>query len=76
MNDRFAYLIKTYLDEAIEIGDIEPVDTEIVAHAWMGAIYQIIIRWVYTGEPEPQRIMDTLLPLLLRSVDYASHSES
>jgi AcrR family transcriptional regulator len=76
VNDRFANLIKTYLDEAIEIGDIEPIDTEIVAHAWMGAIYQIIIRWVYTGEPEPQRIMDTLLPLLLRSVDYAGQPKA
>ena len=70
VNDRFANLIQTYLDEAIEVGDIEPVDTEITAHAWMGAIYGVVIRWVYMGEPEPPRIMATLLPLLLKSVDY------
>lgn len=70
VNDRFANLIQTYLDEAIVVGDIEPVDTEIVAHAWMGAIYSVVIRWVYTGEPEPQRILSALLPTLLRSVGY------
>lgn len=70
VNDRFANLIRTYLDEAIKVGDIAPVDTEIVSHAWMGAIYSVVIRWVYTGEPEPERILSTLLPLLLRSVNY------
>ena len=70
VNDRFAGLIQTYLDEAIAIGDIEPVDTEVVAHAWMGAIYGVVIRWVYTGEPEPQRILSALLPALLKSVGY------
>ena len=70
VNDRFARLIETYLQEAVEIGDIEPVDAELVAHAWMGAIYQIVIRWVYTGEPEPETILATLVPLLMRSVGY------
>ncbi len=69
-NERFARLIESYLQEAIDIGDIAPVDTEVVAHAWMGAIYEVVIRWVTTGEPEPERIMHTLLPLLLRSVGY------
>lgn len=68
--DRFADLIRVYLDEAVAVGDIAPVDTEIVSHAWMGAIYAVIIRWVYTGEPEPSRILSALLPLLLKSVGY------
>ena len=38
----------------------------------MGAIYNIIIRWVYTGEPEPRRIIDSLVPLLLQSVGYVA----
>jgi AcrR family transcriptional regulator len=70
VNDRFARLIETYLKEAVELGDITPIDTEVVAHAWMGAIYGVVIRWVTTGEPEPARIMQTLVPLLLRSVGY------
>lgn len=74
-NDRFARLIEGYLKEAVAIGDIEQVDTEVVAYAWMGAIYGIVIRWVTTGEPEPARIMNSLVPLLLRSVGYEAAIE-
>ncbi len=70
VTDRFARLIETYLREAIELGDIAPTDTEVVAYAWMGAIYGLVIRWVTTGEPEPPRIIGGLVPLLLRSVGY------
>ncbi|MCA9925640.1 MAG: TetR/AcrR family transcriptional regulator [Anaerolineales bacterium] len=70
VNDRFARLIETYLQEAVDVGDISLVDTEVVSHAWMGAIYSVIIRWVYTGEPDSERIMASLLPLLLRSVNF------
>ena len=76
VTDRFAELIQTYLEEAIEIGDIEAVDTEVVSHAWMGAIFNVVIQWVYTGEPNPERIMDALVPMLLNSVDYKSSKES
>lgn len=70
VHQRFISLIQTYLDEAIAVGDIQPADTELIAMAWMGAIYQVVINWVYTGEPEPERIMSTLHPLLLRSVGF------
>ena len=69
--DRFAALVKTYLDQAIREGDIPPVDTNIAAYAWMGAINEIVIRWVYTGQPDPERILTTLRPMLLRSVGFA-----
>jgi len=72
VTDRFARLIETYLEEAIEVGDIAPVDSEVVSFAWMGAIYSVVIRWVNMGEPDPQRILKTLLPVLLRSVGYDS----
>lgn len=70
VNDRFADLIAIYLQEAIDVGDIPPTDVEVVSYAWMGAIYGVIIRWVYTGEPEQPRIMASLLPVLLRSVGF------
>ena len=70
VNQRFISLIQTYLEQAIAVGDIEQIDTEVVATAWMGAIYQVVIQWVYTGEPEPGRIMSTLHPMLLRSVGF------
>ena len=70
VNDRFALLIQIYLDEAVADGSIAPVDTAIVAHAWMGAIYSVVIQWVYTGEPSKDEIMGAMLPLLLKSVGY------
>lgn len=70
INDRFASLIESYLQEAIEVGDIAPVDTDVVSYAWMGAIYNLVIRWVYTGEPTSQRILAALVPVLLQSVGY------
>jgi AcrR family transcriptional regulator len=70
VTDRFAALIEGYLQQAIAAGDIPPVDAHIVSHAWMGAIYNVVIQWVYTGEPSQERILGALLPLLLRSVGY------
>lgn len=70
ITDRFAELIRTYLQEAVDVGDIAPVDVEVISHAWMGAIYSVVIQWVYTGEPDQERIMNALLPVLLRSVGY------
>lgn len=76
VNDRFALLIKRYLDEAVALGELKPVDTEIVAYAWMGAIYGVVIRWVYTGEPDSERILVSLLPLLLKSVGHGPAMEA
>lgn len=71
VTDRFAALIRSYLEEAIAVGDIAPVkNLEVVSHAWMGAIYSVVTHWVYTGEPHKDEILTTLLPLLLKSVGY------
>ncbi|MEQ8674230.1 MAG: TetR/AcrR family transcriptional regulator [Aggregatilineales bacterium] len=72
VTDHFAEMIRRYLDEAVEVGDIAPIDSEVVAHAWMGAIYNLVIQWVYTGEPTSERISSALVPLLLKSVDYVA----
>ncbi len=75
IHDRFAGLIQLHLDQAVAAGEIPPVDTGVVAHAWMGSIYHVTIRWVYTGEPTPDRIVETLVPMLLRSVAAAETLE-
>jgi AcrR family transcriptional regulator len=68
IHDRFAQLIKSHLDQALAEGDIPAIDTEVVAYAWMGAINEIVIRWVHTGQPEPERILLPLRSMLLRSI--------
>ena len=49
-------------------GDIAPIDTEVAAFIWMGAINDVVMRWVRTGEPEPERVIPTLHTMLLRSI--------
>jgi AcrR family transcriptional regulator len=68
IHDRFARVIQRYLDEAVAAGEIAPIDTEIVAYAWMGAINEVVIRWIYTGQPERERLIPALCAMLLRSI--------
>ncbi len=68
VNERFIKIIKENLDEAVADGSIPPLDTEIAACAWMGALNEIILRWVYTGQPDPVRALPELRKLLLQSI--------
>ncbi|MBS1249933.1 MAG: Fatty acid metabolism regulator protein [Chloroflexi bacterium] len=68
INDHFAGIIQEYLDQAVVDGSIPPLDTEVAARAWMGALNEVVLRWVYTGTPEPERATPALRTLLLRSV--------
>ncbi len=68
--DKFAHLIKIHLDEAIADGDIPPLDSEITSYAWIGAINELIMRWIQSGEPTPERIAPALRTLLLHSIQF------
>lgn len=70
VTERFAHLIESYLQEAIDNGEIAIVDVQVISFAWMGAIYALVIRWINTNEPEPERIIASLVPALLKSVGY------
>ncbi|MFH1560427.1 MAG: TetR/AcrR family transcriptional regulator [Chloroflexota bacterium] len=74
---RFASLIKEHLDGAVAEGSIPPLNTEITAYAWLGAVNEVIVHWLYTdqplhgwkGQPDPlEETLDTLKELLLRSI--------
>jgi TetR/AcrR family transcriptional regulator, fatty acid metabolism regulator protein len=68
IHQHFEQAIKLYLDKALADGDIPPIDTEVAALAWMGAINEVVIRWVLTGQPEPARALPALRTILLRSI--------
>lgn len=68
VNDRFIAFIKQNLDEAVAEGGIPALDTEVAACAWMGALNEIVLRWVYTGQPDPARALPSLRRLLLQSI--------
>jgi len=64
-----AALIRGYLDEAVSDGTIRATDTDLAAHVWLGAIYEVVTRWLHTGQPARlQDAIPALTDLLLRSV--------
>jgi TetR/AcrR family fatty acid metabolism transcriptional regulator len=74
--DQFAQLIQRYLDEAIEEGSISPVDSRIVAHAWLGAIHELVVRWLYVEKPSLKRALPALTQLFLHGIGIERNPRS
>lgn len=69
MRERFSEFIKDELDDAVAWGQIEPQDTTLVSQLWFGALHELIMRWLLTGQPSPlTRASPTLRTTLIRSV--------
>jgi AcrR family transcriptional regulator len=69
VHGRFAALIQGYLDEAVAEGSIAPLDTLVATLAWLGAVNEVVIQWLHTGEPDLlTRAVPALTPMLLRSI--------
>jgi AcrR family transcriptional regulator len=69
LHEEFIALIGRHLDQAIAEGAVVPVDTELASRAWFGAVNEIILHWLITGEPRRlEDAYDGLRPLLMRSV--------
>jgi AcrR family transcriptional regulator len=68
---RFATLIQAHLDDAVARGEIAPLETAIASHIWLGAINELLIRWLYTGEPAPARALPVLRTMLIEGVKAA-----
>ena len=66
---RFVALITGLLDDALPSRTAADLDREVVAYAWLGAISEVVERWLETGHPHPVRkALPTLRRLLLNSV--------
>jgi hypothetical protein len=66
---RFAAMIRGYLDRAVAAGVIAPIDTDVAAWVWLGAINEIVLRWLVVNEPEQlESVLPALRSLLMRSV--------
>ncbi len=64
-----AAVIQKYLDQAVEERAIAPLDTQVASFVWLGAINELVVRWLVTGEPERlEDVVPELRVLLLRSV--------
>lgn len=68
INDRFASIIKSRLDRAVTDGSIPPQQTDLAASIWVGALNEIVIHWIYTGEPNLEKSIPALRFFLLRSI--------
>jgi AcrR family transcriptional regulator len=68
VHERFTGLIQGYLEEAVAEGSIAPLDTRVATLAWLGAINEIVIQWLYTGAPVLSESVPALTRLLLRSI--------
>jgi len=69
IHERFAGLIRGYLDEAVAEGAIPPLDTRVATLAWLGAVNEVVIQWLSRGEPDLlAEAVPALTPMLLRSI--------
>ncbi len=65
-------VLRGYLDRAVQDGKIAAQDTEMAAYVWIGAISEVVIRWLNTGKPTPlEEVLAPLTRLLLSSVGLA-----
>jgi len=65
-------VLRGYLDRAVQDHRIESQDTELAAYVWIGAIGEVVVRWLNTGRPAPlEDVIAPLTRLLLASVGLA-----
>jgi AcrR family transcriptional regulator len=75
LHDRFARLIQSYLDQAVDQGAIPRIDTRVTGVVWFGALDEVVARWLQAARPG--RLEDaypTLRALLLRSVGVSEET--
>ena len=68
---RFSELTAGLIRDAVAArrGDDADIDADIVAQAWLGAVGELIVRWLETGEPDPmEQSLPTLRLLLHRGL--------
>jgi TetR/AcrR family fatty acid metabolism transcriptional regulator len=68
INDRLTRIIQTRLDQAVSAGSIPPLQTELAARIWVGALNEIVVHWIYTGEPDLESAIPEIKAFLMRSI--------
>ncbi len=68
LNDRLTRIIQARLERAIEDGSIPPQRADLSARAWVGALNEIVVLWIYTGEPPLEESLPYLRRYLARSI--------
>ena len=69
VHGRFGALIQGYLDQAVAEASIPALDTRVATLAWLGAVNEVVIQWLHSGEPDLlSQAVPALTPMLLRSI--------
>lgn len=68
INDRLTRLVQSRLEVAVAEGSIPPLKTDLAARAWVGALNEIVIHWIYTGTPSLEESLPELRKFLARSI--------
>ena len=68
INKRFAWIIQTRLNQAVSDGSIPPLQTDLAARMWVGALNEIVVHWIYTGEPDLETTIPEIKAFLLKSI--------
>jgi AcrR family transcriptional regulator len=66
LHERFVRIIQSYLEQAVQEGEIAPLDTQIAATVWLGAIHELVLRWVQTESFDLLAATPTVQAMLLR----------
>jgi len=75
INKRLALIIKSRLERAAADGSIPPMQADITARAWVGALNEVVIHWIYTGAPPLEESLPALKKFLLRSIGVEEESK-
>ena len=68
---QFVAFITLLLEEAMSSKAAAVMDREVVAYAWLGAVSEVVEKWLETGHPHPVReALPTLRTLLHRGLDF------
>ena len=69
----FAQLIRRHLQAAVDDGSIAPIDAELTAYAWLGAIHEVLFMTLLAGERRRlETLVEPLCALLVRSLQPPS----
>ncbi len=73
LHSKFAGVMKGYIDQAVKEGSLPPMDTELAAYVWLGAMGEVMVRWLYTGKPKS---LESALPQIRSMVLGSLHSKA
>lgn len=76
LHTQFAQLIEKHLQRAVEEGSIPPIDATLASYVWLGATYEVVLRWLHSNEPENLKdALPQLRRMLLASIQAPHATE-